>query len=63
VAHQWPFLIERAALRAGDEVNTSIVVVGVDPSGDGFLAHYFDSEGVNDSYRIKVREGAQHPPA
>jgi len=51
------FLMEAAELRAGNETNCSIAMVGWDDARGGCVAHYCDNDGVVATYELAVADG------
>jgi Protein of unknown function (DUF1579) len=59
VTFEWldhAFLIERWTIEMPEAPN-GIAVIGHDPSGQGFVQHYFDSRGVARVYGMSLEDG------
>ena len=50
------FLVQRSEV-SHPEAPDSMAIIGLDPAGDGYLQHYFDSRGVVRVYAMNLSDG------
>jgi hypothetical protein len=50
------FLVQRSEVSYPDAPD-SMAIIGLDPAGDGYLQHYFDSRGVARVYAMNLSDG------